>query len=187
MATRRRTDRAAAVVLATIGLALLVFVAIAVAGALPRMRGDEGEHAAGETLLAVVLPPVVLGGLLTLLIARRLWWGRPMGRAFAGAWTAVVGFACVPMAAANGSALHAARVVMFEAGMVSFRWPVLGVQPASFEDGPYYYLVDEISFWTPAIMAVGALLVAGLLLAGRFAERGRDVRHGLNGDVRARG
>jgi hypothetical protein len=180
MGTRRRTDRAAAVVLAAIGLAMLAFVAIAVAEALPRMRGDEGEHAAGEAVFSVilVLSPVVVGGLLTLLVARRLWWGRPMGRAFAGVWTAAVGFACVLMAAANWSALHAARVVLFEAGLVSFRWPVLGVQPASFEDGPYYYRVDEIWFWMPAILAVGALLVAGLLLAGRFAERARDAGTG---------
>lgn len=172
MGTRRRTDRAAAVVLAAIGLAMLVFVAIAVAEALPRMRGDEGEHAAGETIFSVILflSPVVVGGLVTLLIARRLWRGRPMGRPFAVIWTAVVGFACVLMAAANWSSLHAARVVLFEAGLVSFRWPVLGVQPASFEDGPYYYRVDEIWFWMPAIMAVAALLVAGLLLAGRLAE-----------------
>jgi hypothetical protein len=180
MGTRRRTDRAAAVVLAAIGLALLVFVAIGIAGALPRMRGDEGEHAAGETVVAVVLflSPVVLGGLATLLVARLLWRGRPMGRPLAVGWTAVVGFACVLMAAANGSVLHAARVVLFEAGLVSFRWPVLGVQPASFEDGPYYYRVDEIWFWMPAIMAVEALLGAGLLLAGRFAERGRDAGTG---------
>ena len=42
------------------------------------------------------------------------------------------------------------------------------------EDRPYHYRVAEIWFWMPAILAVGALLVAGLLLAGRFAERARD-------------
>lgn len=180
MGTRRRTDRAAAVVLAAISLAMLVFVAIAVAEALPRMRGDEGEHAAGETIFSVVLflTPVVVGGLATLLVARLLWRGRPMGRPLAVVWVAVVAFACLLMVRANWSALHAASVILFEGGMVSSRWPVLGVQPASFADGPYYYRVDEIWFWMPAILAVGALLVAGLLLAGRFAERGRDAGTG---------
>ena len=180
METRRRTDRAAAVVLAAIGVALMVLVVIAVAGALPRMRGDEGEHAAGETVVAVVLflTPVVIGGLVTLRLARLLWRGRPMGRPLAVVWAAVVGFACLLMVRANWSALHAASVILFEGGMVSSRWPVLGVQPASFADGPYYYRVDDMSFWMPAILAVAVLVVAGLLLAGRLSERGRHAGTG---------
>ena len=178
MGTRRRMDRAAAVVLAVTGVVVLVFVAVVSVATLayaasPRMPGDEGEHAVGETVLAVVffLSPVVVGGLIALLAARMLWRDRRMGRPVAVVWVAVVGLACVLLAMVSGNVLHAARVVVFEAGMTSFRWPVLGVQPANFTDGPYYYHLDDFVFWMPGIGVVVALLLACLLLAGWVAER----------------
>jgi hypothetical protein len=175
-------DRTAAVVLAVTGAVMLVFVAVVSVATLayaasPRMLGDEGEHAVGEAVVAVVffLSPVVVGGLVALLAARRLWRG---SRTVAVAWVAVVGSACLLMAAASGNILHAARVVVFEAGMTSFRWPVLGVQPATFTEGPYYYRLDEVMFWMPGIGVVVALLLACLLLTGWVADRGRGATTG---------
>jgi hypothetical protein len=52
------------------------------------------------------------------------------------------------------------------------------VLTASFEDGRCYYRGDEMWSSMPALLAVGALLFGGLLLAGRFAERGRDAGTG---------
>lgn len=81
METRMETDRAAAVVLALGGVALLSSAALTFAQALPAVLGAEGEHMAGDATLWVMLVslPMTVGGLVALLSARMLWRSSSLG------------------------------------------------------------------------------------------------------------
>ena len=63
--THHKADRAAVAVLAVAGTALLATTLVLFAQVLPRFLGAEGEHAAGETWMVVViiLLPMTVGGL----------------------------------------------------------------------------------------------------------------------------
>jgi len=181
MGTRRRLDRAAAVVLAVAGVALLATSLVAFAQALPAMRGTEGEHMAGDATLwvMVIAVPMTVGGLATLLAASMLWRGSPMAGTVALAWVALAGLVCVFLTTSPGNILYAARVVLLESGTWSLEGPMLGVQSASFTEGATYYgHLDKVTFWIPWIVAVGAILVACLVLAGWVADVVRGARSG---------
>jgi len=179
MGTRHRADRAAAVVLALGGVALLSSAALTFAQALPAILGAEGEHMAGDATLWVMLVslPMTIAGLLTLLSALMLWRSSPLGETVALAWVALAGLVCVALTASSGNILYAARVVLLESGTWSLEGPMLGVQSASVSEGSTYYgYLDDVTFWIPGIVAVGALLVATFLLAGRIAGGARGAR-----------
>lgn len=181
MGTRRRTDRAAAAVLALGGVALLATAALTLAQGLPAILGAEGEHMAGDAWLWVILVglPMTIAGLFTLLCAFMLWRGSQPGETVALVWAALAGLVCVALTASSGNILYAARVVLLESGTWSLDGPMLGVQSASSTEGATYYgYLDDVTFWIPGIIAVGAILVASLLLAGRIAGGAREGRSG---------
>jgi len=178
MGTRRGSDRAAAVVLAVAGVALLASAALTFAQALPAIRGAEDEHMAGDATLWVMLIslPMAAGGLIALLSAYLLWRNRPPGGTIALAWVALAGLVCVFLTTSPGNILYAARVVLLEAGTWSVSWPMLAVQSASYTDGAAYYAyLDRVTFSIPGTVAVGALLVACFLLAGWIVGIARGV------------
>ena len=179
MGTRRRTDRAAAAVLALGEVALLATAALTFAQGLPAILGAEGEHMAGDATLWVMLVglPMTIAGLLTLLSALMLWRCSPLGETVALVWVALAGLVCVALTASSGNILYAARVVLLESGTWSLEGPMLGVQSASSTEGATYYgYLDDVTFWIPGIVAVGVILVASFLLAGRIAGGAREAR-----------
>jgi hypothetical protein len=138
---RSRTDRAAAVILAIVGVALLSSAAATFVLELPAILGAEGEYRAGNAKFSVLLTslPMAVGALIVLASARKLWRSSPRGRALALAFVLFAGPGCALGAAVYGNILLAAKG----------------------------------TFWIPVIVAVGALLVACLLLAGWIASRAR--------------
>jgi len=181
MGTRHKADRAAAAVLAVAGVALLATTLVTFAQALPTILGAEGEYMAGMAKLwvVVILLPMIVGGLLTLLSALMLWRSSPLGETVGLVWVALGGFVCVFLTTSPGNILYAARVVLLESGTWSLEGPMLGVQAASFTEGATYYgYLDEVTFWISGVVAVGVILVASFLLAGRIAGAAREARSG---------
>jgi hypothetical protein len=178
MGTRSRTDRAAAVIFAIVGVALLSSAAVTLAHALPAILGAEGEHIAGDAglFVMVVAVPQAVGGLIALLGARLLWHGSPGGVALALLWVSLAGLASAITFIATGNILSAVRMILVESGGWSVSWPGLEIYPAS--GGTWYSQLDDVTFWIPAVAAVGAVLVACLLLAGWIAGRARVARSG---------
>ena len=179
METRSRTDRAAAVILVIVGVALLLSAAATFVHALPAILGAEGGYMAGMATLWVltISLPMTVGGLIVLPSARKLWRSSPLGGTLALAFVVFAGLVCVFLTTSPGNILHSARVVLLESGTWSLSWPLLGVQSASFTEGATYYgYLDNVTFWIPGIVAVGALLVTCLLLAGWIAGRARVAR-----------
>ena len=176
MGTRSRTDRAAAVILVIVGVALLSSAAVTFVHALPAILGAEGEHMAGDATLWVLLIglPMTVGGLIVLLSARKLWRSSPLGRALALAFVVFAGLACSLSAAGYGNILSAARGVLLESGSLSLSWPMLGV--TGVDGATYYGYLDDATFWIPGIVALCALLVTCLLLAGWIAGRAQGAR-----------
>ena len=84
------------------------------------------------------------------------------------------GLVCVFLTTSPGNILHSARVVLLESGTWSLSWPMLGV--TGVDGATYYGYLDNVTFWIPGIVAVGALLVTCLLLAGWIAGRARVAR-----------
>ncbi len=176
MGTRKRTDRAAAVVLGLGGVALLATAALTFAQGLPAILGAEGEHMAGDATLWVLLIslPMTGGGLIVLASARKLWRCSRLGRALALAFVVFAGLACALAAAGYGNILSAAKGILLESGSWSLSWPMLGV--TGVDGATYYGYLDNVTFWIPGIVALCALLVATFLLAGWIAGRARGVR-----------
>ena len=108
-----------------------------------------------------------------------LWRSSPLGETVALVWVALAGFVCVFLTTSPGNILYAARVVLLESGTWSLEGPMLGVQAASFTEGATYYgYLDEVTFWISGVVAVGVILVASFLLAGRIAGAAREARSG---------
>jgi hypothetical protein len=176
MATRSRTDRAAAVILGIVGVALLSSAAVTFAPTLPAILGAEGEHMAGDAKFWLLLTslPMTVGALIVLPSARKLWRSSPLGRALALAFVVFAGVVCVFLTTSPGNILYAAKGILLESGSWSLRWPMLGV--AGVDGATYYGYLDNVLFWIPGIVALGALLVTCILLAGWIAGRARVAR-----------
>ena len=184
MGTRSRTDRAAGAIIAFEGLFLLVLAAGTLARALPDL-GSADPHVAGDAGMAVFIGgfPIGVAGLLTLFLALRLWRERPGAKVFAAALAAVAGLYSATMLTGFGNVLWAVRIIVFEPAAWLVRWPYLywnpflgtNVSGTPVESYPYGRL-DDVAFWFPGIVAVGALLVACFLLAGWIAGRARGAR-----------
>ena len=184
MGTRSRTDRAAGAIIAFEGLFLLVLAAGTLARALPDL-GSADPHLAGDAGMALLIGgfPIGVAGLLTLFLALRLWRRRPGATVFAEAWVAVAGLFSLAMITGFENAMWAVRAIVLEPARLLVRWPYLYWNPflgsdvsgAPVEGYPSARL-DDPFFWFPAIVAVGALLVACLLLAGSIASRARVAR-----------
>lgn len=181
MGTRRRTDRAAGAILAFEGLFLLVLAAGAVTRALPDLASGD-PILVGEIGIFWFLGGIAIGvaGLVTLFVALLLWRGRAGARVLAAAWVALAGLYSATMLTGFGNVLWAVRIIVFEPDAWLVRWPRLYWNPflgtdvsgTPVESFPYGRL-DDVAFWFPGIVAVGALLVACLLLAGWIAGRAR--------------
>jgi hypothetical protein len=187
-----RSNRAAGAILATVGVLVLGLVAVAVPDVLPDL-GANDEHLAGDALMAVVFGyvPLMVAGLLTLLSAWLLWRGRPGARVFASALVSVAGLFSWIMLTGFGNILWAVRIIVFEPDALLVRWPYLYYDPFVGSPGPGGFPVlgtpveqlpsaslDNLGFWFPGIVAIGALAVAGLLLASGIATRARGARSG---------
>ena len=176
METRSRTDRAAAVTLVIVSVALLSSAAVTFVQSLPVILGAEGQTVAGWATLWVltISLPMTVGGLIALVSARKLWRSNPLGRALALAFVVFAGLVCVFLTTSPGNILSAARGVLLESGSLSLSWPMLGV--TGVDGATYYGYLDNVTFWIPGIVALCALLVTCLLLAGWIASRARVAR-----------
>jgi hypothetical protein len=176
METRSRTDRAADNSNATPTITRMTAAAATFVPALPAILGAEGEHMAGDATLWVLLIslPMTVGGLIVLLSARKLWRSSPLGRALALAFVVFAGLACALAAAGYGNILSAAKGILLESGSWSLSWPMLGV--TGVDGATYYGYLDNVTFWIPGIVALCALLVTCLLLAGWIAGGARVAR-----------
>ena len=128
---------------------------------------------AGLFVMVVVVPQAV-GGLISLLGTRLVWRGSSGGVALALLWVSLAGLACAITFIATGNILSAVRMILVESGGWSVFWPELQIYPAS--GGTWFSRLDDVTFWIPGIVAVGAFLVAAFLLAGWIADRARDAR-----------
>jgi hypothetical protein len=170
MGTRSRTDRAAGAILAFEGLFLLAPAAGAVARALPGLGsgGKPGFMAFSDFVNGLVLAGV---GLLTLFLAVWLWRRGPGARVFAATWVVVAGLYAWGMLWRGGNVLWAIWIMIVEPDTWGVRWPY-------FSWNVYLGRLDDVFFWLPGIVAVGALLVACLLLAGWITARAQGARSG---------
>jgi hypothetical protein len=170
MGTRSKTDRAAGAILAFEGLLLLVVAAGPVAQALPDL--GSGGRPSFMTLSYFVDGFVVGGaGLLTILLAVRLWRRGPGARIFAATWVVIAGLYSWITLSRGGNVLWAIRIMIFEPDAWLVRWPY-------FRWNVFGPRLDDVVFWLPGIVAVGALLVACLLLAGWITARAQGARSG---------
>jgi hypothetical protein len=90
------------------------------------------------------------------------------------AWAVITGF---------GNGLWAVRVAVTEPGSWLIRWPHLYWDPflSSGESGtPIESMpsaqLDDLAFWIPGVVGLGAFLVACLLVAGWIARAEPDAR-----------
>jgi hypothetical protein len=176
MGTRSRTDRAAAFILVIVGVALLLSAAATFVRAVPAILGAEGEYMAGMATLWVltISLPMTVGGLIVLLSARKLWRSTSLGGALALAFVVFAGLVCVFLTTSPGNILSAAKGILLESGSWSLSWPMLGV--TGVDGATYYGYLDNVTFWIPGIVALCALLVTCLLLAGWIAGRRQVAR-----------
>lgn len=116
---------------------------------------------------------LVLGGvgLLTLFLAVWLWRRGRGARVFAATWVVVAGLFSWIMLWRPGNVLWAIWIMIFEPDAWSVRWPY-------FSWNAYLGRLDDVFFWLSGIVAVGALLVACLLLAGWITARAEGARSG---------
>ena len=178
MKTRRRWDRAAGAVLAITGVFLLVFTVVGLAPAVSDLGSTQG-HLADEAVLnlAIFGPMLAVVILATLGCAWLLWRGWRGARALVLVWIVGAGLFAAQALVGFGNVLWAVRAVVLEPGRLLVRWPHLYWDPflgsdvsgTPTEDLPYGRL-DDITFWLPGVIAMAAIVVAVLLLAGWVAE-----------------
>lgn len=182
-------DRAAAAILGVAGAAVVAWVAVAVVDALPAIASDNPRQRDGGLFgLILIGIPVLVGGLLTLLVARSLWRDHRPARTLALVWVVAAGIVCW-MSSGFGTLLWAAQILIRHPGALSLNWPYLSYNPFLGSSAPGGVPVvgtpadqlpsvrlDNLYFWLPGIIAVRALTVAGLLLAGWIARRAQRAR-----------
>ena len=184
--TGSRTDRAAGAVLALEGLFLLVLGPATVAQALPLWLSTD-PIVSFEIGLPRVLSGLALTlfGLLTLVLAWRLWRGGPAARVVATGLVALAGLYAGTALSGFGNVLWAMRSLVADPDRLLLRWPYLywdpflgsNVSGTPVENFPSGRL-DDIAFWFPGLVALGALLVAAMLLAGWIGRRARGAQSG---------
>jgi hypothetical protein len=182
MKTGRRWDRAAGAVLAITGVILLVFTVVGLAPAVSDLGSRQGHLADEAVLNLAIFGPMLAGVVLsTLGCAWLLWGGRRGARALALVWIVGAGLFAALALDSYGNVLRAARAVVLEHGPLLVRWPNLCGDPnwCSYAEGtppgslPYGRL-DDITFWLPGVIALAAIAVAVLLLAGWVARSPQD-------------
>ncbi len=187
MEARSRFERAAAAILAVVGVSVVGWIAIAVVEQLPAIASDNPRQRDGALFGLIFLGiPVVVGGLLTLLVAWLLWRGHTRARALALVWIATAGLASWILTSSFGTVLWAVRTMVLHPDALSVRWPYLYYDPTYESPSPDGFPVvgrpidqlpfaslDSVNFWVPGIVALGVLAVAGLLLATQFASSGQ--------------
>jgi hypothetical protein len=152
---------------------LLGAAAVVLVRVLPDLLGAEGEPMAGDTgwYAMLVVVPQAVGGLIALLGARLLWRGNSGGVPLALLWVSLAGLASAITFVATGNIRSAVRMILVEsAGWLIF-WPELHIYPDA--NSIYYSQLTDVTFWTPGIVAVGALKVACFLLGALVFNRRR--------------
>lgn len=174
METRRRWAMAAGAVLAVTGAFLLVYTVVGLAPSVSNL-GAGDEHLAGDAMMTMVFfgPMLAIVVLFTLGCAWLLWRGWRGATALAFVWIVAAGLYCWTMLTGFSNVLWAVRAVVLEPSRLLVHWPYLYWDPflgtdvsgTPVENLPYGRL-DDVAFWLPGIVAVGALLVVCFLLAG---------------------
>jgi hypothetical protein len=122
-------NRAAAAILAAVGVAVVAWVAVAVVDALPAIASDNPRQRDGALFgLILIGIPVLVGGLLTLLVARRLWLGHPRARTAALVWLIAAGLVSW-MSSGFGTILWAVQIMIRDPDALSVNWPYLYYDP----------------------------------------------------------
>jgi len=176
--TRRRWDRAAGAALAVTGVILLVFTVVGLAPAVSNL-GAWDEHLAGDATMTLMIagPMLAVVVLSTLGCAWLLWRGWRGARSLALVWIVAAGLFAAQALAGFGNVLWAVRAVVLEPDRLLIRWPYLYWNPflgsdvsgTPTESLPFGRL-DDITFWLPGVIALAAIAVAVLLLAGWVAK-----------------
>ena len=179
MKTRYRWDRAAGAALAATGGFLLVFAVVGLAPAVADL-GAGDEHVAGDATMTLMIagPMLAVVVLFTLYCAWQLWRGSHGATALALVWIAAAGSYAGSALAGFGNVLWAVRTVVLEPDRLLVRWPYLYWDPflgsnvigTPMESLPYGRL-DDVTFWLPGVIALAAITVAVLLLAGWIGGR----------------
>ncbi len=183
MEAHSRTDRAAGVILAIEGSVFLAASAAVATTIGPFLDATEPAAQAQVPMILILnVLPAGIGGVLALLAAWRLWRARPGARSFAWGWAVIWGLVSAAMMTSYGSLAWVLQVLVFERDRARFDWPWFRHDPAGLlaAGTPLANLpgtrLDSIYLWFPAVVAIGAALVAGLLLAGWIARRTRGAR-----------
>jgi hypothetical protein len=173
--TTRRSERAAGAVLFATGAALALYTVVGLA---PRMAdlGSASPPVHGNAVMTLMIagPVFLLVILATVACGWLLWRGRSGARTFAVAWILVGGLFAAQALAGFGNVLWAVRTAVAEPDRLLVRWPYLYWDPflgSSVSGTPTESLpfgrLDDIAFWLPGVIAVAAVAVAVLLVAGR--------------------
>ena len=184
MHARNQWNRATGVVLGAIGVLLIVFFIVGLAPAAIR-AGDTDAHIAGDASMALMIfgPVFVVVALFTLACAWSLWRGMRGAAALGAIWVAAAGLYVMSALSGYGNALWMIQVAVLDSARLSVRWPYvysdpypdaneIGTPPASFPSAR----LDDLLFWLPAVVVIGAIVVAVLLLAGWIHSMRTDRR-----------
>jgi len=179
MEDHNRWHRAAGVVLAATGVFLLACTVVGLAPAVADL-GAGDAHLAGDASMTLMIagPMLAVVVLFTLWCAWLLWGGWRGASALALVWIAAAGFYAGSALTGFGNVLWAVRTVVIEPDRLLVRWPYLYWDPflgsnvigTPMESLPYGRL-DDVAFWLPGVIAVVAIAVAVLLLAGWIGGR----------------
>jgi len=172
-----RTDRFAGAIIALEALPAFGIVGLMLVRYLPEL-GSADAHLAGDAALSLILAaPIAVGGLAVGTLAVLVWRGSSGARRVAAGAAAVATVLVAASTASYGNPMWVVREFLLARGGMSVEWPYWVYDPfgargagdavSRFPNGR----LDDIGFWYPAIVALGALLVGGLLLAGWIARR----------------
>ncbi len=184
MEAHSRTDRAAGVILALEGSVILASSAVMAARIGPFLAATEPAAQAQVPMILILnVLPAGIGGVLALLAAWRLWRARPGARSLALVWAVGAGLVSAILLTSYGSLAWVLQALVFERDRARFDWPWFRYDPflgTNVVGTPLEQLpgarLDSIYFWFPAVVAIGAAVVAGLLLAAWIARRARGTR-----------
>jgi hypothetical protein len=164
-ASTSRALRAAGWIIAGTGALLLVLVIGYAALAILIVASSPGSHEAGGAgMLAIVLVPAALGGLVSVWIGWRVRRGGPGGRLAGLSWAALMGCVCVVAASGDMNLLSAVRVLAAGGAVSVVQGGIVMTMPG--EAGYYGYFSDP-AFWATGIIGLATVVVLSLMAFGR--------------------
>jgi len=169
--TTSRAFRAAGWIIIAIAVMLLVLVGGYAGLAILIVVGNPGSHEARDTgMLAIVLVPAAIGGLISLWIGWRVRRGGPGGRLAGLTWAALMGGVCYVAGSGEMNLLSAVRVLLSGGTVSVVSGGVVMTMPG--EAGYYGYFSDP-AFWATGILGLATVLVLALVVIGREAPAAR--------------